>query len=145
MFSKNNKFIEGMSSVEKEGFLCRSNVPIEGAIESWMTACENEMHSSLRQITKEGVFHYASTSRTEWLKTVLGMVGLVGSQIWWTWETEDTFRQVLAGNKYAMKEFEAKLTGQLNDLVAMIRDKLDSITRKKVIFIIFFATNFILN
>ena len=97
-----------------------------------MTAAEDEMHISLRDITKEGVFNYSKYDRTEWLKLVLGMVGLVGSQIWWTWEVEDTFRQVADGNKYAMKDLESKLTGQLNDLVAMVRDKLDSITRKKV-------------
>jgi dynein heavy chain len=31
-----------------------------------------------------------------------------------------------------MKQLESKLTGQLNALVAMVRDKLDGITRKKV-------------
>ena len=100
-----------MSSVEEEGFLCRTATPIGGPVEIWMTACEAEMHSSLQQITKEGVFFYASHPRTEWLKIVLGMVGLVGSQIWWTWEVEDTFRQVAGGNKYAMKTLESKLTG----------------------------------
>ena len=59
------------------------------------------------------MFIYASHPRTEWLKIVLGMVGLVGSQIWWTWEVEDTFRQVAGGNKYAMKALESKLTGIL--------------------------------
>ena len=39
---------------------------------------------------------------------------------------------MLAGNKYAMKALESKLTGQLNDLVAMVRAPLDKITRKKV-------------
>ena len=131
-FGRNNKIVEGMSSVETEGFVCRAPVPIEGPVESWMTSCEDEMHSSLQIITKEGVFHYASYPRTEWLKLVLGMVGLAGSQIWWTWEVEDTFRQVLEGNKYAMKTLESKLTGQLNDLVAMVRAPLDKITRKKV-------------
>jgi hypothetical protein len=63
-----------------------SVIPIEGPVETWMTACEDEMHSSLQLITKEGVFVYAQHPRTEWLKIVLGMVGLVGSQIWWTWE-----------------------------------------------------------
>ena len=53
-----------------------------------MTACEEEMHVSLRDITKEGVFMYAQHARCEWLRLVLGMVGLVGSQIWWTWEVE---------------------------------------------------------
>lgn len=131
-FGRNNKIIEGMSSVEKEGFNCKTPSPVEGAVESWMTSFEDEMHASLLAITKEGVFNYANLDRTEWLKQVLGMVGLVGSQIWWTWEVEDTFRQVLDGNKYAMKELEMKLTGQLNELVAMVRDNLDSITRKKV-------------
>ena len=108
----NVQVVEGMSSVEEEGFTCRSVTAIEGPVESWMTACEDEMHSSLQQITKEGVFVYASYPRTEWLKIVLGMVGLVGSQVWWTWEVEDTFRQVASGNKYAMKALESKLTGE---------------------------------
>lgn len=131
-FTRGNKAVEGMSSVEKEGFTCRTPVTIDGPVETWMTACEDEMHTSLKDITKEGVFIYAKHDRTEWLKIVLGMVGLVGSQIWWTWEVEDTFRQAKDGNKYAMKQLESKLTGQLNDLVAMVRDKLDGITRKKV-------------
>lgn len=131
-FARGNKIVEGMSSVEKEGFICRTPVTIDGPVESWMTACEDEMHRSLKDITKEGVFNYAKHDRTEWLKLVLGMVGLVGSQIWWTWEVEDSFRQAKEGNKYAMKQLESKLTGQLNDLVAMVRDKLDGITRKKV-------------
>lgn len=90
------------------------------------------MHVTLRETTKEGVFIYANHERTEWLGLVLGMVGLVGSQIWWTWFVEDSFRQVYTGNKYAMKELETKLTRQLNDLVALVRRKLDPILRKKV-------------
>ena len=35
----------------------------------------------------------------------------MGSQIWWTWEVEDGFRQVAGGNKHAMKTLESKLTG----------------------------------
>ena len=59
---------------------------MDGPVEMWMTSAEDEMHVSLRDITKEGVFNYSKYDRTEWLKVVLGMVGLVGSQIWWTWE-----------------------------------------------------------
>ena len=77
-----------MSCVEKESFTCHNSVPVEGAVENWMTNVENEMHNSLKLITKEGVFIYSSHKRTEWLQCVLGMVGLVGSQIWWTWEVE---------------------------------------------------------
>ena len=63
-------------------FRTMSNV--EGPVETWMTAAEDEMHVSLRDITKEGVFVYAQHQRTAWLKLVLGMVGLVGSQIWYS-------------------------------------------------------------
>ena len=41
--------------------------------------------------------------RSKWIEKCLGMVTLSGSAIWWTWETEDVFRRVRAGNKYAMK------------------------------------------
>lgn len=37
--------------------------------------------------------------------------------------------RVAGGNKYAMKELESKLTKQLNDLVAMVRMKLDKQVR----------------
>ena len=49
-----------------------------------------------------------------------------------TVQVEDVFRQVACGNKYAMKDLEAKLTAQLNALVALVREKLASHARKKV-------------
>ena len=62
--------------------------------------------------------------RTSWLRENLGMVTLAGSQIWWTWETEDVFRRVRDGHKHAMKDFAAKLTGQLSELTAMVGSSL---------------------
>jgi dynein heavy chain len=136
-FGRGSKTVEGMSSVEKEGFVMKTPVDLEKPggikkVEEWMLDTEAEMHATLRETTKEGVFIYAAHDRTDWLDKVLGMIGLVGSQIWWTWEVEDSFRQVKLGNKYAMKELEAKLTKQLNDLVAKVRENLPSILRKKV-------------
>lgn len=60
------------------------------------------------------------------------MVTLLGSQIWWTWETEDVFDQVHKGNKHAMKEFGQKLTCHLTDLTTMVRGNLSEEDRKKV-------------
>lgn len=113
-----------MISSEKETFDFRTPVPIEGAVENWMTAVEAEMRRTLYQITKEGAFYYAKTPRTKWILENLGMVTLVGSQIWWTWETEDVFRRVREGNKHAMKDFAAMLTGQLSELTNMVRKTL---------------------
>jgi hypothetical protein len=98
-FGRGQKFVEGMSSSEGEGFSFRNNTPVEGPVEGWMTLCEAAMHArfignnnffsntltytltlsiiSLRDITKEGVFEYASYPRTEWLKRVLGEITTV--------------------------------------------------------------------
>jgi hypothetical protein len=46
-----------------------------------MTASEQEMKDSLRQIHKEGVFAYAKEQRTEWLEDQLGMVVLAATQV----------------------------------------------------------------
>ncbi|GLE04239.1 hypothetical protein PINS_up013150 [Pythium insidiosum] len=131
-FVRNNKNVNAMESAEGEGFTFRTLATVEGPVENWMTGVEDEMRATLHIIAKEGVFRYASMGRTAWLEEVLGMVGLVGSQIWWTWEVEDVFQRVKAGNKYAMKELEVKLTSQLNDLVRRVREPLDRLTRKKV-------------
>lgn len=67
-----------------------------------------------------GVFNYAHTPRNKWIADCLGMVTLAGSQVWWTWETEDSFRQVREGDKHAMKAYAAKLTKQLAQLTGMV-------------------------
>ncbi|TYZ50849.1 hypothetical protein PybrP1_008863 [[Pythium] brassicae (nom. inval.)] len=131
-FARNNKSVSAMESSEGEGFAFRTFSSVEGPVEAWMTGVEDEMRVTLQRIAKEGVFGYARMARPAWLEDVLGMVGLVGSQIWWTWEVEDVFRRVKAGSKYAMKELEGKLTGQLNELVRRVREPLDKLTRKKV-------------
>lgn len=69
-----------------------------------------------------GVFNYAHTPRNKWIADCLGMVTLAGSQVWWTWETEDRFRQVREGDKHAMKAYAAKLTKQLVHLTGMVSD-----------------------
>jgi dynein heavy chain len=90
------------------------------------------MRKTLYFICKEGVFYYAKMPRTKWITDSLGMVTLAGSQIWWTWETEDVFRRVRQGNKHGMKEFAAKLTGQLGELTTMVRSDLSKEVRSKV-------------
>ena len=130
-FTRANKIVSSMGSSEGEFFQFRSPVPVDGPVETWMTCVEKEMQVSLRQISKEGVFSYASSVREKWVEDVLGMLSLYGTQIWWTWETEDTFRKVQTGDKYAMKNFLSNQNKQLLQLVAKVREKLSKFMRKK--------------
>ena len=121
-----------MTSSEGETFDFRQAVAVEGAVEAWMLNVEAEMRSTLFFITKEATFYYAEMVRTKWISATIGMSCLVGSQIWWTWEVEDTFRLVREGSKHAMKDLSSKLTKQLGDLTNMVRSDLSNLDRKKV-------------
>jgi dynein heavy chain, axonemal len=131
-FGRGNKAVTTLASSEGEGFPLRDPSPVEGAVEGWMTAAEAEMKKSLHSIVKEGVFNYAHTPRLSWVAEQLGMTVCVGSQIWWTWETEDVFRRVRKGDKHAMKNFAERQTKQLLDLVAKVRDNIPKLHRVKV-------------
>jgi dynein heavy chain len=90
------------------------------------------MKKTLHTIVKKQVYYYAKEDRMEWIKKQIGMVALVGTQIWWTFSVEDVFNRVKGGDKHAMKNELAKETSDLNDLIAMVRTDLDSNTRKSV-------------
>ena len=128
----NKLAVAAMASSEGEAFDTVNPSIVDGPVETWMLLAEGEMHASLHSITKEGVFGYADAVRTDWIEKVLGMVACVGSQIWWTWETEDVFRRVRTGDKYAMKLFAERQTKQLTELVAKVRGNISRILRAKV-------------
>ena len=59
-----------------------------------MTRVDTEMKKTLHRITKESTFKYGSQERIAWVVENLGMVAIVGTQIWWTWRVEDVFDKV---------------------------------------------------
>ena len=132
-FVRGGAGVSGMSCGSDESFEFGTVVSTEGAVENWMGLIEGEMQRTLRQKTKEAVFHYASDDRLEWIKQQLGMIGILGSQVWWTFEVEDAFRRVHTGEKNAMKNLAQTLTKQLNHLVEAIRDvNVSRTVRKKL-------------
>ena len=96
--------------LQGEALSMRSPVPVTGPVEVWMLAVEREMRSTLHALAKEGVHGYPSMHRTRWIESSLGMVGLAGSAIWWTWETEDAFRRMAAGEQSALKVHASSAT-----------------------------------
>ena len=94
LFSTDQKSVMGVSSAEGESFKFKSPVTIQGPVESWMSAVEEEMRSTLRAMSKYGIARYMTCDREDWIKEQLGMITLVGSQIWWTWEVQNVFKAI---------------------------------------------------
>ena len=124
--------VYGMSSVEGEVLEFANEVSAEGKVENWMTSVNNEMKRSNRMVHKEAIWKYTEMSRLEWLLRYSGMSTLAGSQVWWTFQVENAFRKFKGGNKYAMKDFLAQCTSQLEELVIQVRSDLTANTRRKI-------------
>eukprot|EP01015_Nassula_variabilis_P029094 TRINITY_DN618_c0_g1_i3.p1 TRINITY_DN618_c0_g1~~TRINITY_DN618_c0_g1_i3.p1 ORF type:complete len:202 (+),score=39.90 TRINITY_DN618_c0_g1_i3:384-989(+) len=122
------KLVTGMESDEGERYEFKEYQKTEGlAVEHWMTLVDKEMQSTLKKITKEAIFFYSKEERTSWVRKHLGMVAIVGTQVWWTWRVEDVFRKVREGNKYAMKQESSKQTDDLNNLIGLVRQDINNL------------------
>lgn len=64
----------------------------EGKVEEWMCRIDDEMKRTLTTLAKKAVYQYAKEDRIEWIRSQLGMIAVVGTQIWWTFAIEDVFR-----------------------------------------------------
>lgn len=69
-------------------------------------------------------------TRLDWIQKQIGMIALVGTQIWWTFAVEDVFRATAAGDIHAMKNELKKESEDLLDLITLIRSDIDKLTRK---------------
>nr|XP_036870140.1 dynein heavy chain 10, axonemal [Manis javanica] len=126
------KLVSAMISAEGEVMEFRKIIRAEGRVEDWMTAVLNEMRRTNRLITKEAIFRYCEDrSRVDWMLLYQGMVVLAASQVWWTWEVEDVFHKVQAGEKQAMKNYGRKMHRQIDELVTRISTSLSRNDRKK--------------
>lgn len=83
-------------------------------------------------MTKRAVFNYAKSDRIEWIKEQIGMVALLGTQIWWTFSVEDVFTRVARGDKHALKNELAKESEDVNNLINLIRTDISLLIRKAV-------------
>jgi dynein heavy chain len=126
VFDKSSK-VSRILSDEGESFALPEPYKPEGAVEIWMTKVDEIMISTLRKLTKEGVFNFAKMERQDWMKKYLGMIVLVTKQIWWTWRVEDVFRKVSEQqDKYAMKKEAEEQTRELKELIDLVRSDLES-------------------
>lgn len=122
LFDRSNIFIVSMVSEEGEEYDFKKKVMPNDAVEKWMNKVDDAMIDTLHWKIKEGVYNYAKSERVQWVIDNLGMITVVGTQIWWTFAVEDVFRRIReGGDKHAMKKECAKQTKDLNDLIDLVR------------------------
>jgi dynein heavy chain len=124
--------IIGMFSDEGEHFSFHQKEIAEGSVEDWMLRVDEQMQDTLQRISKTALYNYASQERIAWLQQYVGMAAILGTQIFWTWGVEDSFRMVSEGDKSAMKNELKKESSQLNDLVTLVRSPIPKLQRSKV-------------
>ena len=129
-FGAGNKQITEMKSDEGEEYTFENPVKTEGNIEDWMQRVDDEMKKTLHVFTKKAVFHYAKKDRIEWVREHIGMVTLLGTQIWWTFAIEDVFKRREKGDKNAMKNELARENKDVGDLIKLVREDLPKNLRK---------------
>lgn len=81
-----------MTSDEDEKYPFETPVKPEGKIEDWMCRIDDEMKKTLLINAKRATFNYAKQDRIEWISKEIGMIAIVGTQIWWTFSIEDVFK-----------------------------------------------------
>lgn len=131
-FGKGDKQMIGMVSDESESFEFETPVKPEGKIEDWMNKIDEEMKDTLTLMAKRATFEYAKTDRLEWIRMYVGMITLLGTQIWWTFAVEDVFKLVAKGDKHAMKRELALEIKELDRLIGLVREDIDNNLRKCV-------------
>uniref|UniRef100_A0A7N8Y270 Dynein axonemal heavy chain 10 n=1 Tax=Mastacembelus armatus TaxID=205130 RepID=A0A7N8Y270_9TELE len=122
-----------MVSAEGEVMELKKPIPVEGKVEGWMTEILLEMRRTNRFITKEAIFYYcADRSRVDWMFLYQGMMVLAATQVWWTWEVEDVFKNVKKGEKHALKNYAKKMHQQIDELVTRITQPMKKNDRRKI-------------
>jgi dynein heavy chain len=118
-----------MISPEKEKIELCSKIDVnegdkKGNVEYWMGDIEKFMYKTIQDIMKKSFNQYQTITRTDWVKKWPSMVILTISQIMWTTGVDQAIKNG------TLREYEELLDKQNLGVVIMVRQKLDSLTRK---------------
>lgn len=131
-FAQGQSKVTGMRSCEGEIVRLINSFSCSGQVEEWMSDFEEEMRYSIHHNIRKSIFYHATESQRCWIEKSIGMCAISASQIWWTWQVEDTFNSIQNGDRQAMQKLEVILNSDLSDLVTMVRSKLDVNTTRKL-------------
>ncbi|XP_059139620.1 dynein axonemal heavy chain 3-like isoform X2 [Physella acuta] len=125
-FTENEEII-GMISAENETVpFCTSIFPAKakGMVEKWLLQVEDVMINSLRKVINDSISAYKTTHRKRWVVEWAGQVVLCVSSLYWTTEVTDSMK-----NENGLKIYLERCNRQIDQIVELVRGKLDSGTR----------------
>ncbi|KAG5305945.1 DYH3 protein, partial [Pseudoatta argentina] len=120
-FTKDEEII-GMLSAEEEYVPLSGKIypaDAKGMVERWLCQVEELMLISLRDIAEQSVLAYFDAMREEWVLSWPGQIIICVSQIHWTNEVYESFEQ------RTTPIYLSKCTDQIEDIVALVRGKLE--------------------
>ena len=123
---ESDRVMKAMVSADGEVVPFAENVIAQGNVEAWLKDVEVMMRKSIKSILSEAIIDYVKKPRTKWVRDWPGQIVIAASQTHWTQQVEDAFRNKSDGG---MASLAAKLSNQLQDLVALVREDLPKILR----------------
>ncbi|XP_055941760.1 dynein axonemal heavy chain 3-like [Argiope bruennichi] len=121
-FTKDNEII-GMISAEKESVpLSKKIVPAaaKGMVEKWLAEVEVSMLFSLKDVIGKSLEAYPNVPRTEYVLSWPGQVVICVSSVFWTAEVSEAIE------KNTVEKYRQKCNQQIDDIVALVRGKLEA-------------------
>ncbi|XP_036144833.1 dynein heavy chain 3, axonemal isoform X1 [Monomorium pharaonis] len=120
-FTKDEEII-GMLSAEEEYVPLSGKIypaDAKGMVERWLCQVEELMVISLRDVAEQSIIAYFDAMREEWVLSWPGQIVICSSQIHWTSEVYESFED------RSTASYLHKCTDQIEDIVALVRGKLE--------------------
>eukprot|EP00946_MAST-07B_sp_MAST-7B-sp1_P004725 g4725.t1 len=102
-----------------------------GLVEKWLNDVERVMRKSVAESIRSSIEAYALASRTDWIVKWPGQVVLCVTQLYWTRAVEKALESEHAAPR-RLQEVMDICTHQIQDIVELVRGKLDKLSRKTI-------------
>eukprot|EP00003_Mantamonas_plastica_P006669 TRINITY_DN1548_c0_g2_i8.p1 TRINITY_DN1548_c0_g2~~TRINITY_DN1548_c0_g2_i8.p1 ORF type:complete len:4445 (-),score=1771.15 TRINITY_DN1548_c0_g2_i8:52-13386(-) len=125
---------EAIAMISREGERVALHPTLEcvGPVEVWMSKLVEVMRSSLRHVLKDAMSTYEYKPREDWIEEYPSQIALLGSQIVWTHDVENAFKNMADGADNSMKLYHKSQQAAITNLITRIQGKLDKSLRTKI-------------
>jgi dynein heavy chain len=132
----------GVLAQDGEALEFKDKFTISGSVENWLNAFTDHLKRELSLTMDDAVaggVHWedpAEKSRHEWVFDFPAQHAVVGTQLYWTEESEASLDEFENGTEDAVKKHLHQCTKRLEDLIKLVQGKLVKNDRNKIITVI---------